>query len=400
MIKNKFTFALLFIFIYSTVLKAQSISQLGVWNNNANFVIKYHQNKVITSTTSGIQFIDVSNPTNPMPSASIGNPGSFPMAIEVDNNYAYFGGGMTGYFMIADISNINFPVQVGITNNISGTAYQIAIKNNYAFMATNSDTLYAINITNKTAPLVIGKIDLNAFPEGIIVNGNYVYVGTSLGLKVVDITNPSSMNVINTFGSGYGKITGDLPNNRIFVAKGSGFDAINISNATNPTGLFQGIGGGSGGDLVYKNGFVFQKGTSVSAFQIGTSSATYLGSFSSTNGQVNAVTAKDSVFYLSTVNNLHVLKLGTLITSIKRYTVTQNQNCYPNPAKNMITVTDDRINPSSVIKIYNSKGQEIKKINADVLNTKEIDVAELNSGIYFIGIVSDGLEKRIKFIKD
>ena len=115
------------IILFIQISNSQTISQLGVWNNNANFAIKFYQNKVITSTTSGIKFIDVSNPSSPTSTASLENPGSFPMAIEIDNNYAYFGGGMTGYFMIADISNINSPVQVGITTNIYGTAYQIEI---------------------------------------------------------------------------------------------------------------------------------------------------------------------------------------------------------------------------------------------------------------------------------
>src|SRR6185295_17987599 len=106
--------------------------------------------------------------------------------IAIDSPYVYFGGGMTGYFMIADISNINSPTQVGITYDINTTAYQIAVKGNYAFMPTNTDTLYSIDISNKMAPAVIGRIDLGGFSSGIAVKGNYTYVGTQYGLKVVD----------------------------------------------------------------------------------------------------------------------------------------------------------------------------------------------------------------------
>ncbi len=82
------------------------------------------------------------------------------MAIEIDGNYAYFGGGMVGYFMIADISNINFPVQIGITNNIDGTAYQIAIKEDFAFMPTNQGVFYAIDISDKSSPIVTDNISI------------------------------------------------------------------------------------------------------------------------------------------------------------------------------------------------------------------------------------------------
>ena len=175
---------------FASISFSQSIIELGVWNNNANFIIEYHQDKVITSTTSGIQFINVANPSSPSPSASLANPANFPMAIEVEGNYAYFGGGMTGYFMISDISNINFPSQIGISYNISGTSYDMAIDGNYAYMPTNTDTLYSIDITDKTTPIVIGKLDLGSFPKGVIVSDNYAFVGTSGGLKVVDISDP------------------------------------------------------------------------------------------------------------------------------------------------------------------------------------------------------------------
>jgi hypothetical protein len=344
--------------VFPAILKSQSIYQLGQWNNNANFVIEYYQDRVITSTTSGITFMNVSDPFNPTPSATLGNPGSFPMAIAIDSSYAFFGGGMTGYFMIANISNINFPVQTGITYGISGTAYQIAIKGNYAFMPTNTDTLYSIDISNKNFPVVVDKIDLGSFSSGIAINGNYAYAGTSGGLKIVDITNPSNMNVVSSFGGGYDKISPDLPNNRLFVSKsGQGFDVIDISNPINPSGLFQGIGGNSAGDLVYKNGYVFQIGSdNVSAFQIGLSSATYIASFNNTiTGQVNAVSAKDSVFYLSTVNNLHVLKLGSTSSGISD-DLSQTHISYPNPSQNTITVECNLISPNSTVLIYDHSG--------------------------------------------
>ncbi len=379
----------------------QSISQLGSWNNNANFVIKYYQNKVITSTTSGIQFIDVSNPSLPNPSASIGNPGSFPMAIETDGNYAYFGGGMTGYFMVADISNINFPVQVGITTNISGTAYQIAISGNYAYMATSSDTLYSIDISNKTAPIVIGKIYIGSFPGGIAVQGNIVYVGTSGGLKVLDISTPSNPIVLSTFGSGYSKIAPDFANQRLFVSKGSGFDAISISNATSPTGLFMGIGGTSGGDICYWNNYVFQKGSgNVSAFQVGSSSASYIGSFNSTfTGQVNGITVKDSIFYVSTVNNLHVLKLGYQNTTGINEEFIETFNIYPNPLVDEVTIKFFNIGNEAKITITDISGREIMTTYC-LGNSTTLDMTAEIPGIYFVTIEQKNLKAQKIIIKE
>jgi hypothetical protein len=390
------------IIVSSTVSFGQVISQLSSWSNNANFVIKYYQDRVITSTTSGIMFINVSNPFNPVPSASLGNPGSFPTAIAIHDNYVFFGGGMTGYFMIADISNLNFPFQTGITQNISGTAYQIASNNDFAFMPTNSDTLYSIDIVNKNAPAVKGKLNLGSFSSGITLNGNYAYVGTTNGLKVVDISNPVNMFIVNSFGGGYGKIVPDLANNRLFVSKtGQGFDVIDVSSPANPVGLFQGLGGNSGGDLDYHNGIVFQNGSgNVSAFQVGSSSSTYIGSFNSTfTGQVNGITVKDTVFYVSTVNHLHVLKLGTPPSGIINPDLQHQIHIFPNPVSDVITLQSNVKMTRSLIHIINLVGQTLISVNFDELESSKLDVSKLPEGLYFITMANKDITIKSRFIK-
>lgn len=379
---------------------SQCISELGKWNNNANFIIEYYQDKVITSTTSGIQFIDVSTPSSLTPTASLGTPASFPMAIELEGNYAYFGGGMDPYFMIADISNINFPYQVGLTTSLSGTAYDIAIGRDYAFMPTSSSVLYSIDISNKTTPFVESSLNLEGFPKGIAVHGNYAFVGTSDGLKVIDISNPSNMTIVTSFGSGYADIASDLINNRLFVSKtASGFDVIDISNPTNPVGLFQGIGGNTLGKLVYKNNYVFQIGTtSVSAFQVVQNSAAYLCSYSSSlNGQINSVAVKDSVFYVTTVNDFHVLNLHGATIGLSELDNTSKILLSPNPATDIIHV-EFQDAESYQIAIIDTKGI-IHYSNQIANQAQEIDISNFESGIYFIRLFSKGRVMNRKFVK-
>ena len=397
---KKISFIIFLACAISMQLQAQVITQLGQWSNNANFAVEYYQDKVITSTTSGIKFIDVSNPSNPVTTTTLASPNNFPMAITVDGSYAFFGGGMTGYFMIADISSINSPVQVGITYDINGTAYQIAVKGNYAFMPTSYDTLYAIDISNKSLPIVIDRIGMGNFSSGVAIKGNYAYIGTAGGLKVVDISNPSNLNVLSNMNGVYSEVLADLPNNRLFVAKpNQGFDVVDITNPASPSILFQGSGGNSGGDLVYKNGFVFQVGSAdVSAFQIGVSSATYLTSFNSTvSGQVNAICAKDSVFYLSTVNNLHVLKLSYL-TGMEDNSPLETAIFYLNPAEGVISLKFTSSPPSN-IKLYDIMGKLVKQFNSNFSKNLQIGIADLNSGIYFVSFDESYLERRIKFVK-
>jgi hypothetical protein len=375
---------------------AQTISQLGAWHNNANFVIKYNQNKVITSTTSGIQFIDVSNPLLPYRIVSMENPGSFPMAIEVNGNYAFFGGGMTGYFMIADISNISSPVQVGITRNISGTAFQIAVSGNVAYM-TSGDTLYSIDITDKTKPVVIGRIYMGSLPKGLATQGNYAYVGTGSGLKVVNISNPSNLTIVNSVGTGYSRIAPDFTHQRLFVAKSPGFDAISISDPTSPAILFEGMGGGFGSNICYSNDLVIRDGSgSVYAFYVNSSSSRYIGLFNSAfTGQLNGITMKDSVFYASTVNDLHVLKVGYENTTRIHDLHSLNIRVFPNPVTNYVSVEIPNSSGQAKIQLTDISGREIRSAYCDG-NLATIDLSEVEPGIYLICISKGNLmEKRL-----
>lgn len=390
--------------------KSQQISVLGQWNNNPNFLVKHHQNRLIVTTAAGIRFLDVSNPYAPAPtSAFIANPansplaGEFSFAVETDGNYAYFAGSYHGHFRIVDISNINTPVQTGLIYNVLGTAYQIGIKGNYAFVATNNDTLYSIDISNKTAPTVIHKIDLGHQPRGTCINGNYAYISTANGIKIVDITNPSGMVIVNTFGSGdYGKIEADLSNNRIFVPSPSGgFTVLNTSNPTNLTTVYS--QSGPFGSITYNNSEIFQLGTQPRAYMVNAGSSNFLCSLaSSLSGQVNDIDAKDSVFYVSTVNAVYALKYSqtSIVTSLSSNHKSSSLSVYPNPANAQLTVTCDQDIDTAVIYLYNNLGETIGHFNYSKDDATTVDISHLAAGIYFITITSSERTEKVKFIKD
>lgn len=401
--KNSFFIILSFLFFDA---KSQQISILGQWTNSPNFLCKYTQNRLVVTTVSGVRFLDVSNPINPIAtSAYISNPpnGEFSFAIELSGNYAYFAGSYYGHFRIVDISNINSPVQTGITYGVLGTAYQIAIQGNYAFVPTNNDTLYSVDITNKTNPTVLSKLYLGAFPNGITVNGNYAYVSTSSGIKIINITNPASMSIVSTFGTTYyGKISPDLPNNRIFVSDGTnGFEVINISNPTSLASIYHPVGGSSG-DLTYNNGKIFQNSVT-SAYQVNTGSGNFLCSLASPlSGQVNGIDSKDSVFYVLTTSNVYVLKYSqsAFVTSLNNSIQSDEIfDVYPNPSNDFITIKSNGILSDLSVSIYNTLGTLMKDVGY-INNTNKVNITNLPSGIYFITISKGNTLERIKFLKN
>jgi hypothetical protein len=59
-------------------------------------------------------------------------------------------------------------------------------------------------------------------------------------------------------------------------------------------------------------------------------------------------------------------------------------NIYPNPAKDILTIKGDNMNQ---IKVYNALGQMVKNIDCNT-DEYEINVNDMNNGIYFINITN------------
>jgi hypothetical protein len=76
----------------------------------------------------------------------------------------------------------------------------------------------------------------------------------------------------------------------------------------------------------------------------------------------------------------------------------------PNPAKSQITIHSNKpFNSSSKISVFNVNGQIVKK-QTDIVDYSDdklsfnLEVSDLNDGIYFAEIISDTNSKTIKFI--
>jgi len=372
---------------------SQQIISLGAWPNNPNFAVKYYNNRCITNTGSPIKILDFTIPSSPSVTATLPTSGPFANAVEASVNNAYLVGGMVRYVMIADITNINAPIQTGSLNNISGTGRRIAINGNYAFVPTYSDTLYAIDITNKNAPSVVKRLYLNGSARGIFIKGNYAYVATSNGIKVVNILNPPTMTISASFAGSYSDMVGDLATNRLFASNSTmGFDVIDITNPVNPVFLFQGSGGNTDDEIEFKNGYVFQANDAfgtISAFKINASSANFLCSYTTSN-QINAISAKDSVFFVADNFNVHCLKLSlsAVATNIQKSTSDKGINIYPNPIKGSFNIDAGSEIKNGEIILFNLNGQEVEKIEINS-GSNTINEHELAKGVYNYKLFSD-----------
>ncbi|MDD1458344.1 cadherin domain-containing protein, partial [Dolichospermum sp. ST_sed7] len=110
-----------------------------------------------------------------------------PRGVQVVGNYAYVADGDSG-LQIIDISNPTTPTLKG-NYDTSGLAYGVQVVGNYAYVADYTSGLQIIDISNPTTPTLKGNYDTSGYALGVQVVGNYAYVADSDGgLKIINVS--------------------------------------------------------------------------------------------------------------------------------------------------------------------------------------------------------------------
>lgn len=92
-----------------------------------------------------------------------------------------------------------------LTGTIAG--FKIATAGSYAYLVRNSSTgpnFFVINISNPSAPSVVGTLTLAGTPTNIAVSGNYAYVSNTSStaeLQIVNIATPNTPTLGGTYNA-------------------------------------------------------------------------------------------------------------------------------------------------------------------------------------------------------
>jgi hypothetical protein len=379
--------SLLLVFSF-TAVEGQNLQQLGYYNVNGIHAMSSKANYIILGNGS---IVDISDPASPTLKGSL-SLSAFSTSVLVSENYAYFGTGMDVNLIIADIADEAFPLKKSTINfpNSGGGIFGLAKSNNTLFLAMGSEGVYSVDITNKANPIVLDSIIIpNGQARDIAVKDNYVYVAHVDGLKVIDITNPSNINVISTIGSGYYSIDIDLINNKAFLGKSSGgVDVFNISNPSAPSPAFAvPNGSGSAWDVKYSNNllFVATNSSGLFVYKITGNSATETSHFPNTgNGQSFSVALQDSLILLSgLINGVAILHSDSLyIMGVENDIISDQLIIFPNPAGDHIKFSNN-ILPGDEIEILNTEGRSFLKVQYHQ-PTNRIDISGLPAGAYIV----------------
>jgi parallel beta-helix repeat protein len=194
----------------------------------------------------------------PTPLSFVSIPG-FANNVDVSGNFAYVAAGSTG-LQVVDVSNRSAPRIVG-TRDTPGNANDVKVVGNLAYVADGAAGLQIIDITNPINPVIIGSVDTPGIAQDVVVKGNLAFVADGItGLQIIDVGSPMSPTIIGAVDTpGLAKgVDADLDRKIAVVADGTtGIQVIDITNTAHPVIIGTRSTGGDARDVVLNGNFAF-----------------------------------------------------------------------------------------------------------------------------------------------
>jgi len=134
----------------------------------------------LVSTFDGFRIIDISNIEYPL---SVGLYDYPCEAVAVAGSYAYIAG--SDEFQVIDISDPELPVQAGSVP-ISGIAREITIDDGHAYVASDYQGIYIFDISDPFNPVETGYYNTIGSSNGAATVGSYAYLADGFSFSIFD----------------------------------------------------------------------------------------------------------------------------------------------------------------------------------------------------------------------
>ncbi|MHA1396832.1 MAG: hypothetical protein ACTSSF_03915 [Candidatus Heimdallarchaeaceae archaeon] len=181
----------------------------------------------------GLNILNISNPSNPVLVSSFATSG-YAEGVAVRNNFTY----------IADVNDIVIvnttdPFNpVAVSTIVDGSSSRdLCIVGNVLFVAGSTKGLLLYNITNPSSPSFLGSYDTLNSAEGVFVQGDFAYVADGLygDLIIVDISDLHHPSYVSRVPLGTNPVDVFVQGDFAYVADTHGYVyIININDKNNP----------------------------------------------------------------------------------------------------------------------------------------------------------------------
>ena len=140
----------------------------------------------------------------------------------------------SGSLLILNISDPTAPALVG-SYHLSSAATGVSVVGDLAYVTCGDLSLQILNIADPTAPSFVGSGSLPDYPLGISVAGDFAYVASTYsGLQVLNVADPTAPGIVGSYatpGYSYGvSVLGNLA----YVADYSSLQILDITDPAAP----------------------------------------------------------------------------------------------------------------------------------------------------------------------
>ena len=195
------------------------------------------QDGLCTVTVSNSGFSDTASVTvtsfAPIPLGFVSIP-DLAYNVDIKEDYAYVASGSAG-LQVVDVSDKTSPTIVASLTTATA-AFDVKVVGNEAYIANGGGGLWIVDISNPTIPATLGSAPTVGGAFDVVISGMRAFVvdGTG-GLQIFDVTDPTNpflLGAVVTPGTGRGV---DVSGNYVVVADGTtGVQIIDITSLTNP----------------------------------------------------------------------------------------------------------------------------------------------------------------------
>lgn len=190
----------------------------------------------VAAGATGLQVVNVENPSSPSIVGSLDTPGNA-NDVRVVGNLAYVADGTAG-LRIINVSNPAAPVSVGSVDT-PGEAQDVMVVGGRAYVADGASGLQIIYVSNPASPQILGAADTAGTARGVDVSGSFAVVADdspSAAVRVVDVSNPASPQIVGsvTIPGGSAKDLRAAGTIAYVVAYTGGFQIVDFSTPASP----------------------------------------------------------------------------------------------------------------------------------------------------------------------
>lgn len=189
-----------------------------VWNGGLN-------------SAYGLRFLNMADPTHPVILGKMDNVPDPMLGCTISGNYAFV---LTGADVkVVDLSNLSAP---SIIANYPAVAISVTVRGNYAYVAGGTQGLRIHDISNPTSPVSVGSLASSYNMQSVKLVGNATYVAANAALLIVDISIPSNPTLLGQWKPSSAQLTLDVHvvGNLAYLGNSGSFGTMDVSNPAAP----------------------------------------------------------------------------------------------------------------------------------------------------------------------